>query len=845
METLRQDLRFALRSFARNPGFSAIAILTLALGIGANTAIFSVINAVLLRSLPVRHPQQLVVLSDPEEAGMSIGESTGERGMYTYHEFEGLAAQNQIFSGMFAVNSQVSPAPVSLGGSDQNSKPAKISIVSGAYFPVLEVQPFMGRTFATEVDQGRGAHPVAVISHAFWQRSMQQDPSVIGRKLRIRQTAFDVIGVMPPEFTGIMVGEAPDIYIPLTMEESVYPGRDFLTWMPGSVTKIMFLQVVGRLKPGISLEQSQASINVTFQQVLHAEAGTLSDPKDQHDLLDQKIVARDARHGLSVLRGEYKQPLVALMVLVGLVLLLACANVANLLLARATSRQRELAVRVALGAGRGRLLRQLLTESLLLAGLGGALGLLLSLWADRLLLRMVNSGSTPLPLDVNPDLRLLLFTLGITLLTGVLFGVAPAMRALRVDLNHVLRGASGSITGAGRGGSRLPMGRVLVGLQVALSLLLLVAAGLFVRSLQKLSAVPLGYDAGHLLLFRMNPVIDGYKQPSVAQLYQQLLPKFAAIPGVRGATLSQNGLFFNSESADQISILGYTPKAGQEMNARFDQLGPDYFSTIGIPVLMGRDVAPADLSGPRFCWINQTMARYYFGGENPLGRRLRDEYPETRAECEIAGVVADAKYNELRGKTPRRFYVPFFNPIEKPDRAVFEIRYVGSGTAISAALRRAVSETDANLDPIEIHTIPAQIDQRLMRDRLTAHLSSFFGMLALLLACIGLYGVLSYNVGRRTSEIGVRMALGAQKQDILLMILREALLVSVIGAAIGLGAALAATRVLQSMLYGVTAHDPLTLAGAAAILLTVAILAAAIPAWRASRVHPMAALRYE
>ncbi len=628
MEILRQDSRFALRSFGKNPGFSAIAILTLALGIGANTAIFSVINAVLLRTLPVRDPQQLVVLSDPEDAGMSIGESSGERGLYTYHEFEGLAGQNQIFSGMFAANSQVSPVPVSLGGSDQNAGPANISMVSGTFFPVLEVQPFIGRTFSDEVDQGRGAHPVAVISYAFWQRRMQQDPSVIGRTLRIRQTAFDVIGVLPPEFTGVMVGQAPDIYLPLTMEESVYPGKDFLTWKPGSVTKIMFLQIVGRLKPGISLEQAQASINVSFQQVLHAEAGTLSDPNEQHNLLDQKIVARDARHGLSVLRGEYKQPLVALMVLVGLVLLLACANVANLQLARAASRQRELAVRVALGAGRGRLLRQLLTESLLLAGLGGALGLLLSLWADRLLLRMVKSGSTPLPLDVNPDLHVLLFTLGITLFTGILFGIAPAMRALRVDLNHVLRGASGSITGSGSGPSRLPMGRVLVGVQVALSLLLLVAAGLFVRSLRKLSAIPLGYEAEHLLLFRMDPMLDGYKQPSVAQLYQQLLPKFAAIPGVRAATLSQNGLFFNSESADQISILGYTPKSGQEMNARFDQIGPNYFGTIGIPVLMGRDVAPQDLGGQRYCWINQTMARYYFGDENPLGRHLRDEYPE-------------------------------------------------------------------------------------------------------------------------------------------------------------------------------------------------------------------------
>jgi predicted permease len=845
METLRQDLRFALRAFAKNPAFSAIAILTLALGIGANTAIFSVINAVLLRTLPVPDPQQLVVLSDPEESGMFNGTTNGQRAIYSYHEFEGLRDQNQIFTGIFTTNSQISRVPVSFGVSAESAGPADISTVSGGYFPVLEVQPFMGRTFGTEVDQGLGAHPMAVISHAFWERRMQRDPAAIGRKVRIRQTVFDVIGVMPPDFSGIMVGESPDLWIPLTMQEAVYPGRDFLTWNPGSVTKIMFLQVVGRLKPGVSLQQAQASINVTFQQVLHAEAGTLTDPKQQRDLMDQKILARDARHGLSVLRGEYKRPLAALMGLVGLVLLLACANVANLLLSRATSRQRELAVRTAMGASRGRLLRQLLTESLLLAGFGGILGLLFSVWADRLLLRMVSTDPAPVPLDVHLDPRVLVFTVVVTLLTGILFGIAPALRATRLDLNQILRGASSAIRGGQRGAARLPMGKLLVGAQVAISVLLLVAAGLFVRSLQKLTSVELGYDAEHLQLFRMDPVLDGYKPAAVHQLYRELLSKFAAIPGVRGVTLSENGLFFGTESADQISILGYTPKAGQEMEARFDQIGPNYFSTIGIPVLMGRDVTLDDMGGQRHCWINQTMSRYYFAQESPIGRHLVDEYPDSRAECEVVGVVADAKYNGLRGETPRRFYVPFMNPIGETSRAVFEIRYAGAGTAVSAALRQAVHETDGTLDPLEIRTIPGLIDRRLVRDRLTARLSSFFGTVALLLACIGLYGVLSYNVGRRTSEIGVRMALGAQRGDILRLILSEALLVTLLGAAIGVGVAFAATRVLESLLYGVTARDPMTLAGAALALLVVAALAAAVPAWRASRVHPMAALRYE
>jgi predicted permease len=381
--------------------------------------------------------------------------------------------------------------------------------------------------------------------------------------------------------------------------------------------------------------------------------------------------------------------------------------------------------------------------------------------------------------------------------------------------------------------------------QVAISLLLLVAAGLFVRSLQKLTSIPLGYDAEHLLLFRFDAMPSGYKGAALTQLQQDLLRKFAAAPGVRSVTLSENGLFFGTESGDQISIIGYTPKAGQEMDALFDQVGPNYFATIGIPVLLGRDISEQDSTGARHCWVNQTMARYYFGDANPLGQRIRDEYPETRIECEIAGVVADAKYNALRGETPRRFYFAFFNGFPDPGRPTFEVCYTGDSAATASALRQIVRTTDSTLDPLDIRTIPGQIDRRLLRDRLTARLSSFFGLVALLLACVGLYGILSYNVARRTGEIGVRMALGAQRAGILRLILREAALVTLLGVVAGLAAALAASRVLESLLYGLTARDPATLVGAAAVLLVVAALAAVIPAWRATRVDPMTALRYE
>jgi predicted permease len=845
-----QDIRFGIRGLLKNPGFSAIAILTLALGIGANTALFSVMNALLLRTLPVRDPQQLVVLSDPESSGMQNGTNNGDRSLFTFHEFEGLRDNNQVFTGMLTFASQIFQVPVTTSDSGEGTQTG-ISMVSGAYFSTLGIEPMMGHTFGAEVDQGRGQFPQAVLSYVYWQQHLNRDPSVIGRKIRVRQTSFDVIGVMPQDFPGIVVGQNPDIWIPLTMQRAAVPGRDWLTQQPGSVTKTMFLHIVGRLKPGVTLAQANASINVTFQNVLKVEGDTIPDASIRPNITGGRIISHDGRHGLSTLRGQYQKPLGVLMGLVGLLLLLACANVANLLLARAAGRQRELSVRVALGAGRGRLVRQLLTESVLLSAVGALVGLLLARWGDQLLLRMVSGTSTPVPLDVHLDWTVMAFTVGVTLITGILFGLVPAMRATRVDLNNVLRGSSRSISGGERGSGRLPIGKVLVGAQVAISLLLLVAAGLFVRNIKNLTSIPLGYEPEHLLMFRISPAVNGYKPAAIPPLFQSLLTRFNSVPGVRGVTLSENGLYFGTDSGDEISIVGYTPKSGQEMNAGFDQLGPHYFSTIGIPVLMGRDVEKQDESGARHCWINQTMAKYYFGNENPLGRHIVDMYPDTHYDMEIVGVVADARPNALRGEIQRRFYVAYFNPLDPPPNAIFEVRYTGDSSALSSTIRQVVHETDAGLDPLVFRTVPALIDARLIRDRLTAKLSTFFGLVALLLACIGLYGVLSYTVTRRTSEIGVRMALGAQRKNVLGMILRDALGVTLIGTVVGLGVALGLTKLLESwsllsgLFYGLSARDPLTLIVSSVVLLAVATLAASIPAWRASRTDPITALRYE
>jgi predicted permease len=848
MEGLWQDVRYGGRMLIKNPGFTAIAVITLALGIGANTAIFTVINSVLLSSLPVKDPKQLVVLSDPDAHGMSRGSEDGDRDLITYPEFQDLRDRNQVFSGVLAVDSNTAKLAVAVENSGPVSEgsPASILLVSGTYFPVLGVNAILGRTFSTEVDNVRDANPVVVISYNFWQSRFGGDASVLGRRLRIRQTSYEVIGVAPKSFFGETVGNSPDIYVPLTMQAEIFPGQDFLSPEKNPVEKTMWLQVLARLKPGVSIEQAKASINVTFQQYLQSQLGSGVPEDDRKNFLNQHIALVAGGRGASTLHAQFGQPLLILMGVVGLVLLVACANVANLLLARAASRQKEIAVRVAMGARPARLFRQLLTESILLSGIGGVIGLLLAQWADAILLQLVSRGPSPIPLNVQPDAKILGFTLGISLLTGVLFGLAPAFRAARVDLNSVLKGTSRGSVGTATQGGKVPVGKVLVVAQVALSLLLLIVAGLFVHSFQKLANVQIGYDRDHLLVFGMNPIESGYKGPAVGQLYKDLLDRIGRIPGVRAVSLSQNGLFSHSESADEISIEGYAPKAGQDMNARFDEIGPNYFSTVGIPILVGREIGPQDSgNGQRVGVINQTMARYYFGDESPIGKRIWDMFPTNRTDFVVVGVAADAKYNSLNEKTPRRFYVPFFNPIGETSFARLEIRTTGDPTAVASSVREAVKAMSATLPQIEVHTMNDLVSTSLTRDSMITKLAGFFGVLAVLLSCIGIYGIMAYAVAGRTSELGLRMALGAQRGNILWLVLRESMLLVFIGVAIGLPAVYGAGKLVSSLLFGLTAADPIALAGATALMFVVAAVAGYIPARRAARTDPIIALRYE
>jgi predicted permease len=853
MGTLFQDLSYGFRMLAKNPGFTAVAVLTLSLGIGANTAIFSVLDAVLLRSLPVERPQQLVVLTDPDAHGREFGdEGAGNRSLLAFWEFEHLHDHNDVFASIFAADSSLPRLQVKINSSSASaadqSETATVRLVSGDFFSTLGVKATVGRVFTSDVDRARGASPFAVISYAFWKQRFGLELSILGKTIQIHRTLFEVIGVAPPGFFGETVGDAPDIWVPLMMQEAIYPGRDLLSPVPAVMNQYIWLQVMARLKPGVTLEQAKASINVAFKRMLASAVGTALTAEQRQQYLNQQINLQPGARGSSSLHGAFADPLKVLMGIVGLVLFIACANVANLMLARGAARQKEFAVRMAIGGGRSRLIRQLLTESLLLALLGAAAGLVLAQWADSVLVRMVSGVSTgpeSVELGLQADARILGFTVVVAVLTAILFGLAPALRATRLDLSPVLKSTSVGTAG-GLVHRRLPAGKLLVIAQVAVSLVLLVAAGLFVHSLARLSEVNLGYNREKLLLFRVDASPSGYKGVRILRLHQSLLEKFSAIPGVRTATLSSNGLFQGGESGDPIAIQGYTPKAGEELHSRMDHVGPGYFSTVGIPVLAGREIGPEDSGNvPRAAVVNQAFARAFFPHTNPIGKRVRDTDPGNPGDMEIVGVVADAKYHRLREDYQPRIFLPYFNPLWEHSAVAYEVRILGNPAGVSKAIRQAVEETDSTLLPIRIETMSELVEHSLDTDRFIARLSGAFGLLAMLLAAIGLYGLMAYNVARRTRDIGIRMALGAQRGEVFRLVVRQGLLLTLIGVGVGVAGAFGLTRYLSSLLYGVRPTDPATFAAVSLVLTSVALLASYIPARRATKVDPMVALRHE
>ena len=818
---IRQDLRYAFRTLASQPGFAAVAVLSLALGIGANTAIFSLIHSVLLSALPVRDPQSLVMLTDPASTGITVGSKSGERQELTWTEFLQLRELSHVFSSLMACQIEPERVPVRAGGLE--AEETLVQLVSSEYFNTLGVGAAVGRTLTAG---DAPSAPYAVISYDYWQRRFGGRFDVVGTPITIRQGVFSIIGIAPASFFGETVGQRPDVWVPLTLQHVVLPGREWLHETPGR-DKVMWLHAFGRLRPGVSIESAQTAANVTFRQSLTAFYGSPERASRQW------LKMRHAAIGASQVRGQIAEPLTMLLAASGLVLLIACANLGNLLLARTTARTREISVRLALGASRSRLMRQLLTESMVLAFLGGIAGIAAA-WMLRAGLLALIPETIDLP--AAQDLRDLLFAFGLTIATGLMLGLLPVLRTRDLNATSGLKEQGRGLTASA---AWLRAGKFVVVAQVALSLPLLIGAGLLVRTFQNLQQADLGYSKERLILVRVDVQMGGYQEQRRVPLFQRLLERVRATPGVSAASFSKSGVFLGSRSSGRVTVEGHPQGAEGGVFSVWDQVGPNYFSTVGIPLLAGRDITEADHAARNpVCVINESFAAQYFAGRNPLGMHI-DKY-------QIVGLVRNSRSRNVRDDIEPRFYVPAADPTLVPPRFItFTVRTAAEASGVLADVRRAILSEDANLPITAASTLTELVERQMVQDRLLARLSMAFGIVALLLAAIGLYGLLSYGVARRTNEIGIRKALGAQHGAVMGMILRETALLLAAGLAAGTLLAVAGTRFIASRLYGLAPADPIAIGAAVTMLGCVALLAAWVPAHRASRVDPLAALRYE
>jgi len=885
MTTLIQDLRYGLRMLAANAGFTVVAVLTLALGIGANTAIFSLIDAVMLRALPVRDQSRLVVMSwsahkAPRRNGTSsFGDCSGNEDenknpsgcSLPYPFVELIHSEKQAFSSATAF---AGPARLVLSGNGP-ARMAEGELVSGDYFSTLGVNALVGRTLGP-ADDLPSAPPAVVLSYAFWQDAFGGDRSALGRTIVLNSVPYTIVGVAEPNFTSLTPGKTQDLFLPLSMDS-----RLSIDWMGGEDARSLnswWLVVVARLKPGVTLQSAQAAASLLFRNEMLNGQNPRSKASD-----DPRIVLKPAQSGLDGRRRSISMPLYVLMSAVGLILLIACANVAGLLLSRAAARRKEMAVRLALGAGRLRMLRQLLTESVMLSLAGGALGVLVAIWGvPALTVLMSSNGDRPFPFVVGPDWRVLGFTIGVSLFAGILFGLAPALRSSRLDLTPALReSASGQQGGEMRRSRRFHLGKALVAIQVALSIVVLIGAGLVVRTLRNLRSIRPGFDTRNVLLFSIDPTLQKYSDSKIQNLYRDLQERLAALPGVISVSYSSDSLLSGSLWTSDLHVEGQAEKASQEVDML--AVGPDFYKTLRIPLIGGRSFTGADFTQaaqaaavekalretaspsaassaskssataapPIPVLVNAQFVHNYFEKQNPLGKRLTAgdnsetsgnaaEKPRITKVWEIVGVVGDTKYSDLRREVHPTVYVPVTG-----GGATFELRTASSSSALISAVRRTVSDADNNLPIFGVRTQSQRIDELLTQERLIARLGSCFGGLALLLACVGLYGLLSFEVARRTREIGIRMALGAERADVLRGIAGQGLRITIVGVVAGLAAGAAVTRFLSSLLFGLKASDPVTFAGVSLILIAVALLACYLPARRATKVDPMVALRYE
>ena len=836
MGNLLQDLRYALRTYRKSPLFVCIAVLSLAFGIGANTAIFTLVDQLLLRLLPVKDPQQLVLLWG---RGPHYGSNNG-RYRLSYPMYQDFVHHNQVFSGMFARwgNSM----SVSANGRTER---VDGELVSGTYFPVLGVGAAIGRVFTPDDDRIPGGHPLAVLSYRYWVTRFARNPDVIGQKILVNGYPLTIIGVSQAGFDGTDPGTSPQIRIPLMMNAQMNSMGSSFDYNFTS-RRGRWINVFGRLKPGVTLQQAKASLQPFFHQMLEMEvreqAFARASAETRQRFLTMWIDLLPASKGDSELRRQFSSALLVLTGIVGLVLLIACANVANLLIARATARQKEIAVRLALGASRRRIISQLLIEGLALALMGGIAGALLAICMDQALLGLVPASDSPITISTTPDWRILAFTLGVSIATGILFGLVPALQATRPQLAGTLKDQVGSIAG----GTSVGVRKALVVAQVMLSLLLLIGAGLFIRSLTNLKDLDPGFQTRNLLEFSFDPTKSGYTPERSLDFYRQLRDTLDAIPGVESSALAIMPVLGGGEWDNSMAVEGFTYTAATLPDPHMQFISPDYFKTMNIPILSGRDFRITDGRGaPEVCIVNEKFARKYFKDGRAVGRHVgMGGDPGTKLNIEIIGVVRDTKYESMRDEVPLEVYRPY----HQMNFVLGMFAYVRTGRPPEQAfssIRRVVNGLDPNLPVSDMKTLEKQQEDSLVTERLVAVLSTGFGILATLLAAIGVYGVMAYTVAQRTREIGVRMALGAVSGDVVWLVMKEVLLLAGIGVGIGLPAALALSRVAKSQLYGIQPNDAFNLVLATGAIAAVALLSGYIPARRATSVDPMRALRWE
>jgi predicted permease len=836
IDSVLADIRYSLRGLLKRPTFAIVTIMILALGIGANTAIFTLLNAVVLKPLPVKNPEELVLFTDSPSEGTSTSDgdiTANEWDLFGYGQYKYFRENSPFFQELAAFRSGESRVAVRRSDQDGEAERASAHLVSGNYFPLLGNNAMQGRVLSN-ADDAASAPPVTVISNGYWKQKMNSDPQAVGKTLLLNGSAFTIVGVMPPEFFGTRVRRSPDLWIPLSFQPQIELRKSAL-----DDKNTFWLSFIGRLKPGVSIEQAQADLNIQLRQFLTAEAGSTLTEDTRTAIQNSSLKLYPGGRGLSGLRSFYAKALQMLMVIVALVLLIACANVGNLLLSRAAARKAEISLRQALGASRARLVRQLLTESLILALLGGLTGVLIAQWGVSLLVAKLAANS---PLDVRPDASVLLFTLGISVVSGVLFGIAPALRATNIDLTTALKEKSVH----GRKG-RFNLGSALVVVQVAVSLVLLVGAGLFARSLLNLQQQDFGFNRDSILLASLDARLAGYKPDNLGSMYRQVYDRLSALPNVESVTMSTYSPMSGTRRSSTVTVRGYSPNKNEDMNVADMFVGPRFAETLGVPLLMGREIGLQDtLASTKVAVVNQTFADFFFPNQNPLGRRITFEEDSETNDCEIVGVIADAKYHGAKEKIDRTVYRPILQTQEAGAFTnVFELRTKGDPLNLTGGVKAAVAQVDPKLPVVNFTTLQLQTDKAMEQERLVTQLVSFFGLLGLVLSCIGLYGIMAHAVVRRTNEIGIRLALGAQRGNIIWMVMRETLVLVGIGLAAGLPASWAAGKLISSQLFGLQPGDPLTLLSAVILLSVVGALSGYLPARKASRVDPLKSLRYE